>query len=71
MERRWQLPFHGVGHEVVVLGRSPEKREWRTAKWDGKTLGPWASEIDGSDVVINLSGRSVNCRYNAEPPADC
>ncbi len=58
--------FHADGHEVVVLGRSPEKREWRTAKWDGKTLGPWASEIDGSDIVINLAGRSVNCRYNEE-----
>ena len=30
----------------------------RRAAW------PWAGEIDGSDVVINLAGRSVNCRYN-------
>ena len=58
--------FHADGHEVVVLGRSPEKREWRTEKWDGKMLGPWAAEIDGSDIVINLAGRSVNCRYNEE-----
>ena len=58
--------FHADGHEVVVLGRSPEKQIWQTAKWDGKTLGDWAEEIDGSDVVINLAGRSVNCRYNDE-----
>ncbi|MBK9154953.1 MAG: TIGR01777 family protein [Chloracidobacterium sp.] len=58
--------FHGDGHEVVVLGRSPEKREWRTKEWDGKTLGSWAAEIDGADVVINLAGRNVNCRYNDE-----
>jgi uncharacterized protein len=51
-------------HDVVVLGRSPVKREWRTKKWDGKSLGDWAAEIDGSDVVINLAGRSVN--YNEE-----
>lgn len=56
--------FYADGHEVVVLGRSPEKQVWRTAKWDGKTLGDWGEEIDGSDVVINLAGRSVNCRYN-------
>lgn len=56
--------FANDGHEVVVLGRSPEKRDWRTVKWDGKTPGEWAGEIDGSDVVINLAGRSVNCRYN-------
>lgn len=58
--------FHADNHDVVILGRSPEKLEWRTAEWDGKTLDSWAGEIDGSDVVINLAGRSVNCRYNEE-----
>jgi uncharacterized protein (TIGR01777 family) len=33
------------------------------AGWDGATLGPWATELDGCDVVINLAGRTVNCRY--------
>lgn len=55
--------FHHDGHEVVILGRKPKQAEWRTVRWDGKTLGDWASEIDGADVVINLAGRSVNCRY--------
>lgn len=51
--------FHGVGHEVVVLSRSPKPAApWRVAGWDGL-----AGEIDGADVVINLAGRSVNCRY--------
>ena len=36
--------------------------------WDGRTLGAWAEEIDGADVVINLAGRSVDCRYGAEAP---
>ncbi|MGQ0542765.1 MAG: TIGR01777 family oxidoreductase [Blastocatellia bacterium] len=58
--------FHADGHEVVVFSRAPEQCEWRTAIWDGKTLDDWAAEIDGSDVVLNLAGRSVNCRYNAE-----
>ena len=58
--------FISDGHEVVVLGRSPQQADWRTVIWDGKTLGDWASEIDGSDVVVNLAGRSVNCRYSAE-----
>ncbi|TYK43754.1 TIGR01777 family oxidoreductase [Actinomadura decatromicini] len=52
----------GAGHEVVVLTRNP--RSGREVRWDGETLGPWADEvIDGSDVVINLAGRSVSCRY--------
>jgi uncharacterized protein (TIGR01777 family) len=58
--------FTGDGHEVVVLSRRPEKAEWRVEKWDAKTAGDWTREIDGADVVINLAGRSVNCRYNEE-----
>ncbi|GIF38895.1 TIGR01777 family oxidoreductase [Actinoplanes xinjiangensis] len=52
------------GHEVVVLTRSP--RGARQVYWDGATLGDWAAEVDGSDVVINLAGRSVSCRYTRE-----
>jgi uncharacterized protein (TIGR01777 family) len=52
------------GHDVVVLTRSP--RGGRQAWWDGSTLGPWARQLDGSDVVINLAGRSVSCRYTAD-----
>ncbi|HEV7484720.1 MAG TPA: DUF1731 domain-containing protein [Thermoanaerobaculia bacterium] len=50
-------------HEVVVLSRHRALRPWRTVAWDGVNLGSWAGEIDGADVVINLAGRNVNCRY--------
>jgi NAD(P)-dependent dehydrogenase (short-subunit alcohol dehydrogenase family) len=50
--------FVADGQEVVVLGRSPKQADWLTVKWDGITLGDWAAEIDGSDVVINLAGGS-------------
>lgn len=50
-----------AGHDVVVLSRRP--RQQGEVHWDGVTPGPWAGEIDGSDVVVNLAGRSVNCRY--------
>ena len=55
--------FHADGHEVVVLSRQPEERPWRVVAWDGSTLSEWRREIDGCDVVVNLAGRSVNCRY--------
>ena len=55
--------FHGEGHEVVVLSRAPRTAPWRVVAWDGRTLGAWTHELDGADVVINLAGRSVNCRY--------
>jgi uncharacterized protein (TIGR01777 family) len=57
--------FFRDGHDVVVLSRHPEARPWRVLPWDGATLGAWAAAIDGCDVVINLAGRSVNCRYTA------
>ena len=51
--------FHGDGHHVIVLSRRPDVRPWRVIAWDGATLGHWQSVIDGCDVVINLTGRSV------------
>jgi hypothetical protein len=51
------------GHEVVILSRGGSVPAGRTAAWDGRTLGPWAGELDGADLVLNLAGRSVNCRY--------
>ncbi|MEU5090499.1 DUF1731 domain-containing protein [Streptomyces sp. NPDC021356] len=53
-----------AGHDVVVLTRHP--RRAGQVGWDGRTLGPWAEVIDGCDVVVNLAGRSVNCRYTQE-----
>jgi uncharacterized protein (TIGR01777 family) len=56
--------FHAAGDEVVVLSRRPEARPWLVEPWDGVNPGAWTDEIDGADVVINLAGRSVNCRYS-------
>src|SRR5688500_7986951 len=55
--------FHADGHEVVVLSRSPRPAPWRTVAWEAATVGDWTGELDGADVVINLAGRTVNCRY--------
>jgi uncharacterized protein len=55
--------FHARGDDVVVLSRRPPAASWRVVAWDGATLGPWTRELDAADVVVNLAGRSVNCRY--------
>jgi uncharacterized protein (TIGR01777 family) len=57
--------FHARGDEVVVLSRSPSSAPWRVVGWDAASPGEWADEIEGADVVVNLTGRSVDCRYNA------
>ena len=54
------------GHEICVLSRSPKPQPTgavREVAWDGRTSGDWSSEIEGADAVINLAGRSVDCRY--------
>jgi len=56
--------FLARGDEVVVLSRGRVAGA-RSVEWDGSSVGPWARELDGADTVINLAGRSVNCRYTS------
>jgi uncharacterized protein len=53
------------GHCVTVLTRAPFTAPWQTVHWDGLTLGPWVETLEGADVCIHLSGKSVNCRATA------
>ena len=56
------------GYEVVVLTRGAQREgiAIRYLNWDGKTLGDWAHSIDGAKALVNLTGRSVNCRHTPE-----
>ena len=57
--------FHQQGHSVTVFSRTPRQMPWRVVAWDFSTPGPWVEELEESDVCINLTGKSVNCRYTA------
>ncbi|MBX3252498.1 MAG: DUF1731 domain-containing protein [Chitinophagaceae bacterium] len=71
MSRYWS-----TDNEVIVLTRKRKQavnNNYRQATpipgvkytaWDGKTCGEWAKELEGADILINLAGKSVNCRYN-------
>jgi uncharacterized protein len=56
--------FHANNHSVTILSRTPHQAPWRVVQWDGLTRGPWVAELEDSEVCINLTGRSVNCRYH-------
>jgi uncharacterized protein (TIGR01777 family) len=60
--------FAAQGYAVGVLTRRPQPNHEtvRYVAWDGATRGAWAAELEGAAAVINLAGRSVNCRYNAQ-----
>jgi uncharacterized protein len=53
-----------LGYECIVLSRSSRNRAGY-AQWDGATVGDWTRHLDGADAIINLTGRSVDCRYTA------
>jgi uncharacterized protein (TIGR01777 family) len=56
--------FQSNGDSVVVFSRKVRPAPWRVVPWDGSAIGEWRKELDNTDVVINLAGQSVNCRYN-------
>ncbi|NOS70779.1 MAG: TIGR01777 family protein [Verrucomicrobia bacterium] len=60
--------FTALGWQVVILTRLPKPRadSVREVAWDTKSVGDWAREVDGVTVVMNLTGRSVDCRYNVQ-----
>lgn len=55
-------------YEVIALVRNvlPNTENITYAQWDGRTLGDWQAHFEGAFAVINLAGKSVDCRYNEE-----
>ena len=60
--------FRRQGRDVVVLTRNARAREngVREVAWNGRSFGPWAKELDGAAAIINLTGKSINCRHTDE-----
>lgn len=59
------LPF---GYQVVILSRSERKsthERVQYVQWDGEHIGDWMHVLDGADMLINLSGKSIQCRFTA------
>src|SRR5580700_7955406 len=56
--------FQSRGHDVVVFARNAARAPWRIIPWDGTNLNRWTEELENADLVLNLAGRNVNCRYN-------
>lgn len=56
------------GYHVVVLGRGATHREGGVdyLHWDGRTLGAWATALNGAEAIVNLTGKNINCRHTTE-----
>lgn len=59
-------------YRIVCLVRSPqpEQADVQYVIWDGKQLGTWSQELEGAKAIINLAGRSINCRYTEQNKKD-
>lgn len=60
--------FNDLGDQVIILTRGKDelKNKTQLVHWDGRTKGSWAHVLEGADVLINLNGKSVDCRYTEE-----
>ncbi len=76
MARRWAadndvvILTRGVGRQNNAYSTAALPTNVRALQWDGATLGEWATVLDGADLLINLAGKSVNCRYTARNKAE-
>lgn len=60
--------FSSLADEVVILARKPKANDGniKTLLWDGKTMGDWANSLSDTDLLVNLCGKNVNCRYTEQ-----
>lgn len=54
--------FTEKGNQVYILTRKPQREN--EIYWDAKTIGDWKNILEKADVLINLTGKSVDCRYH-------
>ncbi|WP_315941769.1 TIGR01777 family oxidoreductase [Chryseobacterium paludis] len=62
--RNLERYFIEKGNQVYILTRNPKRKN--EVYWDAQTLDKWKDFLEDSDVLINLTGKSVDCRYTDE-----
>lgn len=64
--------FKAAYDRIVVLTRSADRDEGNVVyrNWDARTPGNWCADLEGATAVINLCGKSVDCRYTGKNKAE-
>lgn len=59
------INFFANDYQIVVFtrGKSEIENEINYVNWDAKSIGDWTNELEGSNALINLTGKSINCRF--------
>lgn len=60
--------YRHLTEEVIILSRKFKAQDGniKTLIWDGRTEGEWVDALEGADLLVNLCGKNVNCRYTKE-----
>ncbi|HEY0067292.1 MAG TPA: TIGR01777 family oxidoreductase [Flavisolibacter sp.] len=60
--------YKDKAHDIVILSRKAHAPQGnvRYLVWDGRTYGAWTEALEGCDLLVNLSGKNVNCRYTEQ-----
>ena len=60
--------YKDITDHVIILSRkpAPKKSNIKTLVWDGRSPGEWVKELESADLLVNLCGKNVNCRYTKE-----
>lgn len=66
--RNLEKYFTEKGDQVYILTRNPKRKN--EIYWDAKTIGEWKNSLEQADVLINLTGKSVDCRYHEKNKAE-
>lgn len=65
--------FKDKAKEIVIFSRregDTKAGNVRTVRWDARNRGDWEKELEGADLLVNLCGKNVNCRYNEKNKAE-
>jgi uncharacterized protein len=65
------IDFFKEYQEIIVLtrGKSERKNNIQFVHWNANSLTGWEEVLENADVLINLVGKSVDCRYTPENKA--
>ncbi|MGZ3927743.1 MAG: TIGR01777 family oxidoreductase [Mucilaginibacter sp.] len=60
--------YRELADEVIILSRKSKEPEGniRTVQWDGQNEGEWMTALEDADLLVNLCGKNVNCRYTSK-----
>ena len=65
--------FLQKGDEIHIVSRHKTPQvpiDVHFHQWDAKNLGAWATAFENAIAIINMAGKSVNCRYNKANKAE-